>query len=79
VADFSAKSPELPRATVIGTAEEMAEDIIAMLNSEDGKPLFQGSATSKSGKVDSRTRKYLQDSLAHRDEERAVIEPVLMR
>jgi hypothetical protein len=80
VANFSAEPLDLPRGTVIGTAEEMAEDTVAMLNCEDGNPKLEGSAVRTPNKVDIKTKKYLRDSLAHlSDKERAETEPVLMR
>jgi hypothetical protein len=58
----------------------MAEDTVAMLNCEDGNPKREGSAVRTPNKVDTKTKKYLRDSLAHlSDKERAEIEPVLMR
>jgi hypothetical protein len=48
-----------------------------MLNNEGVKPLSEGSTMSKPGKVDSKTKKYPQDSLAHLHDAWAVIEPAV--
>jgi hypothetical protein len=80
VANFSAEPLDLPKDSVVGTAEEMTESIVAMLDCNNGRPSGEGTTKSTPNKVNSKTKQYLRDSLAHlSDEERAETEPVLMR
>jgi hypothetical protein len=80
VAKFSAEPLDLPKDSIGGTVEEMTESIVAMLNCNNGRPSGEGTTKSTPNKVNSKTKQYLRDSLTHQsDEERAEIEPVLMR
>jgi hypothetical protein len=55
------------------------ENVVAMLNCDNGKPSCGRTTMSTPRKTNSKTKQYLRDSLAHlSDEKRAEIEPVLM-
>jgi hypothetical protein len=77
VVNFSHEEVELPKATVLGMAEEVSESLVAAVN--DGTEFEPRKNTSKAP-IDESFRKYLDDKLGHlSEEERSILEPVLVK
>jgi hypothetical protein len=81
--NFSEEEVTLPKATVVGVAEEISPSLVAAIN-DDAIPADRGNDRSRPA-VNAVTnpakfRQYLQGVLGHlSDEEREVMEPVLNR
>jgi hypothetical protein len=81
VANFSQEEIELPKATVLGVAEEKSESLVADINEPEFFKLNRVREPNCERKGDSNDfwlRQYIQDKLGHLSSaERAVMEPVL--
>src|SRR5215510_1878116 len=76
VVNFSREEVELPKATVLGVAEEIAESLVATVNNGDSET---PKSTLAETRCDPSFRKYLDEKLGHLSPtERKVIEPVLV-
>jgi hypothetical protein len=83
VVNFSQEEIELPKATVLGVAEETSASILAAINEKESLSVSQNGKTpqrvSTAGK-DTLFQQYLRDRLGHLNpEERPVLEPVLVK
>jgi hypothetical protein len=74
--NFSHEEIELPRATVLGVAEETTASLVALINDSESHE----SGHKDGSTVDSSFRQYVRDKLGHlTPEERSVMEPVLIK
>jgi hypothetical protein len=74
--NFSHEEIELPRATILGVAEETSASLVVLINDSESQE-----SSCKDGSVsDSSFRHYVRDKLGHlTQEERSVMELVLMK
>jgi hypothetical protein len=87
LANFSQEGIVLPKATVIGVAEEISPSVIAAINDDEGPSNPPHDKRRKNGWRDVYTvarevklRRYLDSTLGHlSNRERAVMEPVLTK
>jgi hypothetical protein len=83
VANFSKEEIVLPKATIVGVAEEIMESLVASIN---GGAEFESRGRERTGKsdrtvkVDDSFRSYVKGKLSHLSpQERKVLEPVLLK
>jgi transposase InsO family protein len=77
VVNFSHEEVELQKGTVLGVAEEVSDTLVAAVN--DG-PVREPRSETPKVQIDASFQSYLNDKLSHlTDEERAVLEPVLVK
>jgi hypothetical protein len=79
IANFSEEEIILPKATVIGIAEEISENLVASINEDTGfGPQLKGDCRRKESSEN--FTKFVTEKLAHlTNKERSVMEPVLLR
>jgi hypothetical protein len=81
--NFSHEEIELPKATLLGVAEETSASVVVAINDEEA-PGRNDSAKTRRGVNtvvdDSWFKQYLQDKLGHLTQaEKSVLEPVLVK
>jgi hypothetical protein len=83
VANFSHEQIELPKATILGLAEETPNSLVAAINDRETTNFSRGDrkrSRSDAVETDPLFEQYLQDKLGHlSQEEWAVVEPVLTK
>jgi len=83
VANFSNEEIELPKATVLGLAEETSASIVAAINDKEPLSVIKNWKTSQrvsTVEKDTWFQEYLRDRLVHLNpEKRSVLEPILLK
>jgi hypothetical protein len=83
VANFSHEQIKLPKATILGIAEETPNSLVAAINDRKNTNFSRGyrkRSRNNAVAIDPLFEQYLKDKLGHLfQEERAVMEPVLTK